>query len=135
MIKELISHCSKEQNSPVAQSVEQVAVNHPVGGSNPSGGAKESFCNPEAFFIVRYAMEPSFFMRVSFIRKGARNEHPSVYLLVLYSLGTGSWPSQMILLKCLGSVFPSVLIMNTIEFLSRPSSCLSSSAPFSVITE
>ncbi len=26
-------------NSPVAQSVEQVAVNHPVGGSNPSGGA------------------------------------------------------------------------------------------------
>lgn len=26
-------------HSPVAQSVEQVAVNHPVGGSSPSGGA------------------------------------------------------------------------------------------------
>ena len=30
---------SVNKHSPVAQSVEQVAVNHPVGGSNPSGGA------------------------------------------------------------------------------------------------
>ena len=29
---------SRLKNSPVAQAVEQVAVNHPVGGSNPSGG-------------------------------------------------------------------------------------------------
>ena len=29
----------RKNHSPVAQSVEQVAVNHPVGGSNPSGGA------------------------------------------------------------------------------------------------
>lgn len=28
------------RHSLVAQSVEQVAVNHPVGGSSPSGGAK-----------------------------------------------------------------------------------------------
>ena len=27
------------EHSPVAQSVEQVAVNHLVGGSSPSGGA------------------------------------------------------------------------------------------------
>jgi hypothetical protein len=34
-----------QDSSPVAQSVEQVTVNHWVGGSNPSGGAK----NREAY--------------------------------------------------------------------------------------
>ena len=40
----LFSSCSKK-HSPVAQSVEQVAVNHPVGGSNPSGGADRQLNN------------------------------------------------------------------------------------------
>ncbi|SJM94091.1 hypothetical protein CRENPOLYSF1_50117 [Crenothrix polyspora] len=30
-----------KNNSPVAQQVEQVTVNHLVGGSSPSGGAKQ----------------------------------------------------------------------------------------------
>lgn len=38
-------------NSPVAQSVEQVAVNHPVGGSNPSGG--DALLNEALFLLLR----------------------------------------------------------------------------------
>jgi hypothetical protein len=32
-----------KNHSPVAQSVEQVAVNHPVGGSSPSRGASYTY--------------------------------------------------------------------------------------------
>ena len=41
-----------EIHSPVAQSVEQVAVNHPVGGSNPSRGANKR-CRNASFFFVK----------------------------------------------------------------------------------
>lgn len=47
----LISSCS-EIHSPVAQSVEQVAVNHPVGGSNPSGGARTNLYFGRGFFSL-----------------------------------------------------------------------------------
>ena len=40
-----------EIHSPVAQSVEQVAVNHPVGGSNPSRGANKR-CRNASFFLL-----------------------------------------------------------------------------------
>ena len=48
------AECSRRvriRYSPVAQSVEQVAVNHPVGGSNPSGGASATSCIKELRFV------------------------------------------------------------------------------------
>ena len=43
-----LKSCLFVRHSPVAQSVEQVAVNHPVGGSNPSRGDK---CGTEMYRI------------------------------------------------------------------------------------
>ena len=59
-----------EIHSPVAQSVEQVAVNHPVGGSNPSRGDK---CGTEMYRISfsgrnvkkRLQISPSHFLHPS----------------------------------------------------------------------
>ena len=51
-----------EIHSPVAQSVEQVAVNHPVGGSNPSRGANKRCRDASLFsFKQRGALTPLFY--------------------------------------------------------------------------
>ena len=54
-LKHYKCYCLDVRNiySPVAQSVEQVAVNHPVGGSNPSGGVRTNLYFGRGFFITR----------------------------------------------------------------------------------